>query len=181
VHENKPWLADISRGLRVLNNRFKTYSRILLMHGAQGLEGDIIKTARLVSAGGIAFRRDAVPGEITFEAVNGAEKGADRREVPHAAKHVRLGAHGFVGLRHYRRAALADELMHHCPSQRVARDAGKRVRAPALQGDTQLTQRLARALLCGDLWQPSAHDALAFSQARAESTAQREKFVRHVN
>ena len=138
VHEVQPRFRDRRR---VVDHAGQRHVRRLLGRRADRLQGDVVEAAQLVAARRVAGRRLPVAGGPRLEALHPLQEGGGGRPVLDRRQHVALRADQFVGLRQDGAAAGGDHRSRHRAGQRVARYAGERIRAPALQRDVERRQR----------------------------------------
>ena len=177
VHEVK---TGRGQRLAVVDHGVYRRTRIFFVHGAEGLERDVVESAEFVARRGIGLGAEPVPAEPRAEPRNAPEQRPRRRQVAHGFHDIGLAAGHFVGLAQHADPAVAHQLVHHRPGERIARHARKRIRAAALKRHPQRAQRLRRAPLRRHRRQPPAHQCLALGQRRREPATDAEKRVRHI-
>ena len=177
VHEIE---AARAHGLAIVDDMVEPDLRGLLARRAERLQRDVVEAAKVVPSRGVPFRRGPVVRRVAFEALDLLQEGPCRGGIAHVLQHVGLGADQLVGLGQVGGAAVADDFLRHPAGERVAGDAGERVRAAALQREAERPRRLRRAAGGGDRGQPAFDERGCARDLRLVAALDAEEPVRHM-
>ena len=177
VHEV---VARLAHGRAVVDDVVEPDLRRLLAGGAERLQRDVVEPAKIVAARGVSFCRGPVVRRVALEVLDLLQERAGGGGVADVLQHVGLGADELVGLGQVRGAPVPDDLLRHPAGERVAGDAGERVRAAALERETKVARRLGGAARGRDLRQPAVDERCGARDLVLEPALDLQERVRHV-
>src|SRR5690606_37588850 len=142
VHEREAGFREFTQRLRITDYGLQRSARILLVHGAEGFQGDVIESAETVARRRIAFRRESVPRQLLAERVERGDERPRRGGIADVLQQVTLGAHRLVRFRQDAGGAVPDRLVHDGAREWISGYAGEGIGSAALQREAEFAQRL---------------------------------------